>query len=135
MLRTVTSQLLYPLIQGCETRDPKLSKVHCRIVKLLCISFSYLNFIHYYLFFQICLGAIQRFITHNILDEKGARYVTDVMWLLMENNIEEVKVLQTSALLLTTNNLVCGESLSKVLLFLMLNFHQCQIPITYVYYS
>jgi len=60
------------------------------------------------------LGAIQRFITHNILDEKGARYVTDVMWLLMENNIEEVKVLQTSALLLTTSNLVCGESLSKV---------------------
>lgn len=36
------------------------------------------------------------------------------MWLLMENNIDEVKVLQTAALLLTTNNLVRGESLSKV---------------------
>lgn len=32
----------------------------------------------------------------------------------MENNIDEVKVLQTAALLLTTNTLVKGESLSKV---------------------
>jgi hypothetical protein len=36
------------------------------------------------------------------------------MWLLMENNIDEVKVLQTAALLLTTSNLVRGDSLSKV---------------------
>jgi hypothetical protein len=32
----------------------------------------------------------------------------------MESNIEEVKVLQTTALLLTINNLVRGEGLAKV---------------------
>ncbi len=63
---------------------------------------------------QVCLGAIQRFITYDLLDEKGAKYVINVMWLLMENNIDEVKVLQTAALLLTTSNLVRGDSLSKV---------------------
>lgn len=57
---------------------------------------------------------MQKFITHELLDEKGARYVTNVLWLLMENNLEEVKTLQTAALLLTTSNLVRGESLSKV---------------------
>jgi len=60
------------------------------------------------------LGAIQKFITQNLLDEKGAKYVTNVMWLLMESNVDEVKVLQTIALLLTTSNVVRGESLSKV---------------------
>jgi len=53
-----------------------------------------------------------------LLDEKGAKYVTNVLWLMMESNIEEVKVLQTAALLLTTSNLVRGESLSKVTYFL-----------------
>ncbi|XP_046459681.1 protein MON2 homolog isoform X3 [Daphnia pulex] len=88
-LRSITNPALYPLIQGCETKDPKLTKV--------------------------CLGAIQRFITYDLLDEKGAKYVINVMWLLMENNIDEVKVLQTAALLLTTSNLVRGDSLSKCL--------------------
>nr|CAH0104416.1 unnamed protein product [Daphnia galeata] len=88
-LRSITNPALYPLIQGCETKDPKLTKV--------------------------CLGAIQRFITYDLLDEKGAKYVINVMWLLMENNIDEVKVLQTAALLLTTSNLVKGDSLSKCL--------------------
>ncbi|KZS11860.1 MON2 protein, partial [Daphnia magna] len=88
-LRNITNPALYPLIQGCETKDPKLTKV--------------------------CLGAIQRFITYDLLDEKGAKYVINVIWLLMENNVDEVKVLQTAALLLTTSNLVRGDSLSKCL--------------------
>lgn len=66
------------------------------------------------LLFKICVGAVQKFITNDLLDEKGAKYVTNVLWLMMESNIEEVKVLQTAALLLTTSNLVRGESLSKV---------------------
>ena len=57
---------------------------------------------------------IQRLIAQDLLDEKGARYITNVLWVLMENNIEEVKVLQTTALLLTISNLVRGEALSKV---------------------
>ena len=58
---------------------------------------------------------MQRLITQDLLDEKGAKYVADVLWTLMENNIEEVKVLQTTALLLTINNLVKGDALAKVM--------------------
>jgi len=37
------------------------------------------------------------------------------LWTLMENNIEEVKVLQTVTLLLTTNTVVHGDTLAKAL--------------------
>ena len=50
-----------------------------------------------------------------VVDQKGARYITDALWTLMENNIEEVKVLQTVTLLLTTNTVVHGETLAKSL--------------------
>lgn len=106
-LRSITNPALYPLIQGCETKDPKLTKVtfYYYFKMQLLLKDSYI---------QVCLGAIQRFITYDLLDEKGAKYVINVIWLLMENNIDEVKVLQTAALLLTTSNLVRGDSLSKV---------------------
>lgn len=46
---------------------------------------------------------MQRLITQQVVDQKGARYITDTLWMLMEHSIEEVKVLQTVTLLLTTN--------------------------------
>lgn len=58
---------------------------------------------------------MQRLITQQVVDQKGARYITDALWMLMENNIEEVKVLQTVTLLLTTNTVVHGETLAKSL--------------------
>ncbi|XP_037957121.1 protein MON2 homolog isoform X2 [Teleopsis dalmanni] len=58
---------------------------------------------------------MQRLITQQVVDHKGARYITDALWMLMENNIEEVKVLQTVTLLLTTNTVVHGETLAKSL--------------------
>ena len=64
--------------------------------------------------FQFCLSTMQRLITHQALDQKGARYITDTLWTLMEAGIEEVKVLQTVTLLLTSNTLVHGDTLSRV---------------------
>jgi len=37
---------------------------------------------------------MQRLITQQVVDQKGALYITNALWTLMENNIEEVKVLQ-----------------------------------------
>lgn len=85
----VVNQILYPLIQGCESRDLKIIK--------------------------FCLGMMQRLITQQVVDQKGARYITDTLWMLMEQGIEEVKVLQTVTLLLTTNSVVHGETLAKAL--------------------
>lgn len=57
---------------------------------------------------------MQRLITRQVIDQKGARYIIDALWRLMETETEEVKVLQTVILLLTTNNIVQGDTLSKV---------------------
>lgn len=58
---------------------------------------------------------MQRLITQQVVDQKGARYITDALWMLMEHSTEEVKVLQTVTLLLTTNSIVHGETLAKAL--------------------
>lgn len=58
---------------------------------------------------------MQRLITRQVIDQKGARYIIDVLWRLMETECEEVKVLQTVILLLTTNDVVQGETLSKAI--------------------
>lgn len=65
--------------------------------------------------FQFCLGLMQRLITRQIIDQKGARYIIDALWHLMETETEEVKVLQTVILLVTTNNVVQGDTLSKAM--------------------
>lgn len=85
----VVNQILYPLVQGCESKDLKIIK--------------------------FCLGMMQRLITQQVVDQKGARYITDTLWMLMEHGTEEVKVLQTVTLLLTTNSIVHGETLAKTL--------------------
>lgn len=85
----MVNQILYPLVQGCESKDLKIIK--------------------------FCLGMMQRLITQQVVDQKGARYITEALWMLMENGIEEVKVLQSVTLLLTTNSVVHGETLAKSL--------------------
>lgn len=57
---------------------------------------------------------MQRLITQQAVDQKGARYITDALWLLMESGTEEVKVLQTVTLLLTSNAVVHGDTLARV---------------------
>ena len=68
-LYLMTNQILYPLVQGCESRDLKVVK--------------------------LSLGLMQRLIIHQTVDFKGAKCVTDTLWMLMESGIEEVKILQT----------------------------------------
>ena len=92
-----TNQILYPLVQGCETKDSKVVK--------------------------LCLGLMQRLIVNKVLDFRGARYVTDTLWMLMEAGIEEVKILQTLTQLLTSSHVVQNETLAKCLVIcLRLNF-------------
>ena len=83
----VVNQILYPLVQGCETKDSKIVK--------------------------LCLNMIQKLITQQAIDQKGARYITDTLWGLMQSGTEEVKVLQSVTLLLTTNTIVHGETLAR----------------------
>ena len=77
------------MLQGCETKDTKVV--------------------------NLCLQVIQRLITSQVLDGKGAKYVVETMWMLMEANIEEVRLLQTLTLLVTSNNVCCGDILARCL--------------------
>ncbi|KAJ8914767.1 hypothetical protein NQ315_013270 [Exocentrus adspersus] len=85
----IVNQIIYPLSQGCETKDVKL--------------------------IRFCLQIMQKLITHQLIDQKGALYITDTLWSLMELGIEEVKILQTVTLLLTTNTVVHGDTLARTL--------------------
>ncbi|CAH1153236.1 unnamed protein product [Phaedon cochleariae] len=85
----VVNQIIYPLSQGCETKDVKL--------------------------IRLCLQIMQKLIKNQVVDQKGALYITDTLWSLMELGIEEVKILQTVTLLLTTNTVVHGETLARTL--------------------
>ena len=74
-----------------------------------------------------CLGLIQRIIVHKVVDFKGARYITDTLWMLMEAGIEEVKILQTVTLLLTSSPVAQHETLAKCLVICFrLNFTKDQ---------
>lgn len=85
----LVNQIIYPISQGCETKDVKIIK--------------------------ICLQIMQKLITNQLIDQKGAVYVTDALWSLMESGIEEVRILQSVLLLLTTNTVVHGETLARTL--------------------
>ena len=78
------------MIQGCETKDSKIV--------------------------NLCLQVIQRLITAQVLDSKGAKYVVETMWMLMEAGLQiEVRLLQTLTLLATTNTACSGDSLARCL--------------------
>ena len=46
--------------------------------------------------------------------QPAANNVINILWVLMEAGIEELKLLQTAILLITTNSVVQHESLAKV---------------------
>lgn len=64
---------------------------------------------------QISLNAIQRMITHQAVSSVAACKLVDCLWTLIENNLEEVKVLQTATLLLSTNTVVSGPVLARTI--------------------
>ncbi|XP_045780169.1 protein MON2 homolog isoform X1 [Maniola jurtina] len=85
----VVNQILYPLVQGCESKDVKI--------------------------IQFCLGTIRRLIAQQGIDAKGARHVVDCLYNLGQANMLELKLLQTAALLMTTSDLVHGDTLARTM--------------------
>lgn len=94
-LRDDSVRILEPFIMGCEFKQNQ------KVV-------------------QISLNAVQRMITYQAVNPVAACKLVDCLWTLMENNLEEVKVLQTATLLLSTNNVVTGPVLARAI---VLCFH------------
>ncbi|TPP60186.1 hypothetical protein FGIG_01004 [Fasciola gigantica] len=95
--------LLEPFLNGCLTKQQKIV--------------------------IISLTAVQKFITNSCLSEEGAGAVVGILWNLMCSNIEEVRVLQTTILLLTASSLVRDSLLAKAFT-LCLRLHASKTPAT-----
>ncbi|XP_047516899.1 protein MON2 homolog isoform X2 [Pieris napi] len=96
----VVNQILYPLVQGCESKDVKIIK--------------------------FCLGTIQRLIAQQGIDAKGARHIVDCLFNLGQANTLELKLLQTAALLMTTSDLVHGDTLARTMVLCMKMVAACE---------
>lgn len=57
---------------------------------------------------------MQKLIVANVVDANSGEHVVETLWMLMEAGIEELKVLQTVTLLLTTSAIIQGPNLAKV---------------------
>lgn len=88
---------MQPFLLGCDSRLPKVM--------------------------QSSLTAIQRLITFRAVSEAAAEQLITCLWGLMESSVEELRLLQTITLLVSTSNVVHGRQLARALsLCFRLNF-------------
>lgn len=64
---------------------------------------------------QTSLSAIQRLITFQAISVCAAEHLLNCLWNLMESSIEELKILQTITLLISTNTVVQEDNLAKAI--------------------
>ncbi|GFU23215.1 protein MON2 homolog [Nephila pilipes] len=84
-----SSEILEPFFIGCDTKSTKIV--------------------------QMSLNSIQRLITMEAVSASAANNIITCLWALMESGTEELKLLQTVTLLITTNAIVLGETLAKAI--------------------
>ncbi|CAF0712027.1 unnamed protein product [Brachionus calyciflorus] len=82
-------EIIRPLTLGCETKQPKI--------------------------IQICLTSVQKVIEARILNQNSASMLINTLWTLTDAGLEELKVLQTIILLVTTTDVVKHQLLAKTL--------------------
>lgn len=83
------TEIIQPFLLGCDTKS-------LRVV-------------------QISLTALQRLITNEALSESSSVNLVSTLWQLMEGGLEELRILQSIILLITTSNIVYGECLGKAM--------------------
>lgn len=84
-----SADIIKPLILGCDTKQPKI--------------------------IQICLASVQKVIEAKILNINSASILIKTLRHLTDIGSEELKVLQTIILLVTTTDVVKHENLAKTL--------------------
>lgn len=84
-----SGEILQPFLLGCDTKNLKIV--------------------------QLSLVSIQRLITHEAVSANAACNVINMLWNLMEGGLDDLKVLQTAVVVLTTNTVVRGPMLAKAI--------------------
>lgn len=80
-------EILEPFFMGCDTKQAKIV--------------------------VLSLSAIQRLITFEAVSPVAAINLINCLWNLMESGLEELKLLQTVTLLISSNSVVHGDALAK----------------------
>uniref|UniRef100_A0AC34Q294 Protein MON2 homolog n=1 Tax=Panagrolaimus sp. JU765 TaxID=591449 RepID=A0AC34Q294_9BILA len=89
--------ILHPFLLGCGTRNPKIV--------------------------QISLQSMQKMLQYRMLSAKAAPAIVDRLWELAEAECEELRVLQTITLFVSSDLFVTGSNLSKcILIAIKMNF-------------
>ncbi|KAK2183612.1 hypothetical protein NP493_305g03033 [Ridgeia piscesae] len=91
-----STEVIQPFVLGCDTKNPKIV--------------------------QLCLTSINKLTQYKAVSQAAAQQVVNALWVLMEAGIEDLKLLQTTLLLVTTSNVVQHEALAKILV-LSLRLH------------
>ena len=65
--------------------------------------------------------------------QSSASNLVSTLWQLMEGGLEELRILQTIILLITTSNIVHGESLGKVCAMKIIAQTVCNIKISLIF--
>jgi len=103
-LTSESAEIMEPFFMGCNSKIPKIV--------------------------QTSLSAIQRLITFQAISVCAAEHLINCLWSLMESQTEELKILQTITLLISTNNVVQEDNLAKsIALCFRLHFTKNQIVI------
>ncbi|XP_018650113.1 hypothetical protein Smp_212080 [Schistosoma mansoni] len=97
------SSLISPFLSGCLSKNQKI--------------------------IVLCLTALQRFINQKCLSEDASEAVVSTLWQLAESNVEELRILQTTILLLTSSSLIRGPQLAKAFT-ICLKLHLSKSPAT-----
>lgn len=84
-----SAEIIQPFVMGCDTKNPKIV--------------------------QLCLTSVQKLISHEAISVTAADNILGMLWNLMEAGLEELKLLQTAIILITTNSVVQHDSLAKAL--------------------
>ena len=102
-INTESQQILEPFFFGCDTKIQKLV--------------------------QISINAMQKMVIFECINTAASQNLLICLWNLMEHGIEEVKILQTITLLVTTNQLVMNEQLARTI-SLCFRLHYTKNPTT-----
>ncbi|EDV29746.1 uncharacterized protein TRIADDRAFT_19890 [Trichoplax adhaerens] len=87
LVLSISNDIIQPFLLGCNTKNSKI--------------------------IQACLVSIHRLITHKLVTQVSAAKIVNMLWMLMEDGMEELKILQTLLALLTTTTVVHNDLLAK----------------------
>ncbi len=99
-------QIAHPFIEGCLTKQPKL--------------------------ITICLTAIQRMITNKVLNEVSSGSLVEALHVLTDAEVEELKVLQTTILLVTASPVISDTALAQVSFWKSWFSHDVRLQTTFL---